>query len=349
MTDGPIFKGLRRNLRRQFPGEKIEIWRERPGKPAKFSVGTREGGGITGSAVRGALRIKSSGVPDAMQGKGRGSKLYAGLARAARGSNRALESDGEVSPQAQRRYKGLARSGNKVFYGGRRAYTDTGNRRPDGKSFTRDGSPAFVVNPATKPKGYRRVFKASEVSALDVLSAAIEKAGVIMADKLVETDEEVEKARRLISPRARRQGAMMDRKFSGGKLTNPSSALDRRISRRKPGHFLRNGRMLLKKSSDAPTALEALDSAIEKARGLLPGGKGKINTFRQNAGTSRAAGRLQSALKRHNSKGGSLNRRGRGAPQRRKMFGSRLEGALRYLNTRARRNAQTRGLGGDDR
>lgn len=86
-----------------------------------------------------------------------------------------------------------------------------------------------------------------------------------MAD-LKETDEPVEKARRLISPRARRDGARMDRKFSGGKLTNPSSALNRRITRRKPGHFVRNGRMLLRKSNTNP--LSDLYTAIEKARGL---------------------------------------------------------------------------------
>lgn len=162
-----IEKGLRRNLRRQFPGEKIEIWRDRPGKPARFSVGTREGGSVMGSAERGALRIRSSGVPGKMQGKGRGSKLYAGLARAARGSNRSLQSDDQVSAQAQRRYRGLARSGAKVYYGGRRAYTDTGNRTPDGKAYTRDNKPAFVVNPKTKPKGYRRVFKSNALAALD--------------------------------------------------------------------------------------------------------------------------------------------------------------------------------------
>lgn len=80
-------------------------------------------------------------------------------------------------------------------------------------------------------------------------------------DSLDALDEAIEKAQRLISPRARRDGARMERKFSGGKLTKPSSALNRRITRRKPGHFLRNGAML----KPVNKSLEALDEVIEKA------------------------------------------------------------------------------------
>lgn len=75
-------------------------------------------------------------------------------------------------------------------------------------------------------------------------NGGIYKSELPMTDAVDDLYEAIEKARRLISPRARRDGARFDRKMSGGKLTNPSSALNRRITRRKPGHFLRNGAML---------------------------------------------------------------------------------------------------------
>ncbi len=97
-------------------------------------------------------------------------------------------------------------------------------------------------------------------------------------DELYAEIAEVEKARRTISPRARRDQARMTRKFSGGKLTAPSTALDRRISRRKPGHIVRNGSMLLRKSADVDV-IDAFDDEVElaKARGLIPrGGSAKL-------------------------------------------------------------------------
>lgn len=159
----PVEKGLKRALRRQFPGEKIKVTRGANGGPAKFMVGSVSRGMVGGEAKRGALQIRNTHVPEEKRGKGVGSKLYSGMARAARGRNQALQSDDGISPSAQRRYRGLARSGAKVFYGGTRAKVMANGPtipRKD-RDWTFNGKPSFVVNPpgGKAPKGYRRVFR----------------------------------------------------------------------------------------------------------------------------------------------------------------------------------------------
>jgi hypothetical protein len=114
---------------------------------------SNKGAEIWGSTRGRSLRVEQS---EAWRpGKGHGSKLY----RAVIGRGRQVASDAQVSPSAQRRYRGLARQGAKVYYGGKRA--PPSGRSANGDAYARrNGRAVFVVNPKTKPKGYRRVFKA---------------------------------------------------------------------------------------------------------------------------------------------------------------------------------------------
>lgn len=142
----------------------VNVYAKRSGGKTTFRV-SNKGAEIWGSTRGRSLKVSQS---EAWKpGKGHGSKLY----RAVVGRGRKVSSDAQVSPSAQRRYRGLARGGAKVYYSGKRA--PPSGRASDGDARGRNGRAVFVVNPRTKPKGYRRVFHKAAV--ID-LYAAIEKA-----------------------------------------------------------------------------------------------------------------------------------------------------------------------------
>lgn len=105
--------------------------------------------------------------------------------------------------------------------------------------------------------------------------------------KLIETDEEVEKAglrppggskgasrRAFIAARLGGAASSLTRRGVGTKALEASGKLSRRV---KVAAYLESRAKRVRKSTNAPTALEALDEAIEKARGLLPkGGSSKL-------------------------------------------------------------------------
>jgi hypothetical protein len=132
-----------------------------------------------------------------------------------------------------------------------------------------------------------------------------------MADKLVETDEEVEKA---MIPGGSRAGlkrlrlgydALVARSDAGnsklgdGRRAGRINAAGAYLASRKRGRkrVVDAGGSKVKgprrsgvyKSTDAPSVLEALDSAIEKARGLMPGKLGRGILARR---VGRAAGKI---------------------------------------------------------
>lgn len=119
-------------------------------------------------------------------GKGYGGKLYGAVV----GRGRTVHSDGSVSHHAQRRYRGLARAGAKVYYGGSRDRI----KRPGGVSWSKGSDkPVFVVNPTSKPKGYRRVFHKAKLK-LNIKASGVYK----FMEHSMETEDLAKAARGLI-------------------------------------------------------------------------------------------------------------------------------------------------------